>query len=83
MLLEWSIKQRFEAFHTIELYWKIIGKKYSSSGLEDILVEATVFGPNAAPVILAEKKYKRCGLTHPLMYDVMTRFHLKAFLAGS
>ena len=29
---------------------------------------------------MAGKNYKRCGLAHSLMYDVMTRFHLKAFL---
>ena len=72
---------RLGGFHIMELYWKIIGKKYSSSKLEDILVEAAVFGPNAASAIMAGKHYKRCGLAHSLMYDVMTRFHLKAFLA--
>ena len=72
---------RLGGFHIMELYWRIIGKKYSSSGLEDILVEAAVFGPNAASVIMAGKNYKRCGLAHSLMYDVMTRSHLKAFLA--
>ena len=76
ILLDLSIKQRFAAFHIMELYWKIMGKKCSSSGLEDIVVEASVFGPNTASVIMAGKNYKRCGLAHSLMYDVMTRFHL-------
>ena len=30
---------------------------------------------------MAGKNYKRCGLAHSIMYDVMTIFHLKAFLA--
>ena len=30
---------------------------------------------------MAGKNYTRGGLTHSLMYDVMTRFHLKAFLS--
>ena len=36
-----------------EPVWKIFSKKYAASGLEDILVEANVFGPNAASVIMS------------------------------
>ena len=49
---------RLGGFHIIELYWEIIGEKYSSSRLEDILVDAAVFGPNAASVIMTGKNYK-------------------------
>ena len=71
---------RLGGFHIMKLYWKIIGKKYSSSGLEDILVEAAVFELDASSVIMAGKNYKRCGLAHSLISDVMTRFHFLAWL---
>lgn len=71
---------RLGGFHIMELYWKILGKRYSASGLDDILVEAGVFGPNAMSVIMAGKNYKRCGLAHSLMFESLTRLHIKAFL---
>ena len=40
--------------------WKISGNKYAASGLEDILVEVNVFGPNAVSVIMNGRNYMRC-----------------------
>lgn len=41
-------------FHIMELCWKILSIKYSASGMEDILVEAAIFGPNAVSVIMTQ-----------------------------
>ena len=71
---------RLGGFHIMELYWKILGKRYLSSGFDDILVEAGIFGPNAMTHIMAGGHYKRCSLAHMLMHEAMTRLHIQAFL---
>ena len=58
----------------------MFGKKYAASVLEDILVEANVFGPNAASVIMSGSDYKRCTLAHTLMYEAVCRLEWNAFL---
>ena len=63
--------------------WKILGKKYAASGLEDILIEANVFGPNAASVVMNGGNYKRCTMAHSLMYETICRLEWKSFLAWS
>ena len=71
---------RLGGFHVHEQVWKILGKKYAASGLEDILVEANVFGPNSASVIMKGGNYKRCTLAHSLMYETICRLEWKSFL---
>ena len=71
---------RLGGFHIMELYWKIIGKRFSASGLEDILIEADVFGPNAMSMIMQGGHYKRCTLAHRLMHEVMCRLEFQGFL---
>ena len=55
----------------------ILGKKNAASGLEDILVEANVFSPNAGSVIMNGGNYKRCTLAHCLMYETICRLEWK------
>ena len=84
-LKNWSelshVVLRMGGFHILELYWKIMGKRYSFSGFEDILTEAEVFGPNAMTHIMQGGNYKRCTLAHKLMYEVMCRMQFRAFLS--
>ena len=42
-------------FHILEMFWKILGKRYGDAGLMDLLVESKLFGPNAANVIMTGK----------------------------
>ena len=72
---------RMGGFHILELYWKIMGKRYSFSGFEDILTEAEVFGPNAMNHIMQGGNYKRCTLGHKLLFEVMFRMQFQAFLS--
>ena len=60
-----------------EQVWKIFGKKYAASGLEDILVEANVFGANAPSVIMSGSSFKRCTLAHSLMNEAICRLEWK------
>ena len=71
---------RLGGFHVHEQVWKIFGKKYAASGLDDILAEANVFGPNAASIIMSGGNYKRCTLAHNLMYEAICRLEWNAFL---
>ena len=70
---------RLGGFHIMELYWKILGKRFTESGLDDLLVEAGIFGPNAASMIMQGKHYKRCTLAHKLMFEAMGMLKWQAF----
>ena len=67
-------------FHVLEQAWTLFGKKYLGSGLEDIIVESDIFGPNAASQIMKGKNFKRCSLAHMLTYEIMCMFESTAFL---
>ena len=71
---------RLGGFHILEMFWKILGKRYGDAGLMDLLIESKVFGPNAAKVIMTGKNHKRCSLDHKLMHEVMSRMEWAAFL---
>ena len=61
----------------MELYWKILGKRYRECGLDDFLMEAGVLGPNSASLVMQDK---RCTLAHKLMFEVVGRLKWQAFL---
>ena len=42
-------------FHILEMFWKILGKRYRDAGLMDLFIEVKVFIPNAAKVIMTGK----------------------------
>ena len=54
---------RMGGFHILELYWKIMGKRYSFSGFKNILAEDEVFGPNVMTHIMKGGNYKRCNIS--------------------
>ena len=62
---------RFGGFHILDMFWKILGKRYGDAGLMDLLIESKVFVPNVAKVIMTGKNHKRCSLAHKLMHEVM------------
>ena len=55
------------------------GLRHQNNLFDDILVEASIFGPN---VMSAYKNYKRCGLALFLMYEAMARLYIKTFWSG-
>ena len=67
-------------FHVLEQAWKLFGKKYLGSILEDILVKSEIFGPNAVNQIMKGKNFKRCSLAHMLTYEIMCMLEFTAFL---
>ena len=72
---------RLDGFHVHEQVWKIFGKKYAASGLEDIHAEANVFDANAASVIMSGSTFKRCTLARSLVNEAICRLEWNAFLA--
>ena len=64
---------RLGGFHMLEMFWKILGKRYGETGLMDLLTESKVFVPNIAKVIMVGKNHKRCSLAYKLMHEVMSR----------
>ena len=66
--------------HVLEQAWKLFGKTYLGSRLEDILVKSEIFGPNAVNQIMKGKNFKRCSLAHMLTYETMCRLKFTAFL---
>ena len=57
----------------------MIGKRYSESGFEDILIEADLYGSNTVSKIIKGKSYNRDVRTHKLMLEALLRLKWEAF----
>ena len=69
-------------FHIMVLYWKIFGKGSAESGLDELLIEAGVFGQNATSMIMQDKHYKQCTLPYKLIFEVMCWLQWQDFSNG-
>lgn len=54
-------------------FCRTIGKKFKSSGLEDIFVESDVIGPGSINGMLSGKHYNRCVMIYTLLYEVLEK----------
>ena len=57
----------------------MIGKRYSESGFEDILIEADLYGSNTVAKIIESKSYNRGVRAHKLMLEALLRLKWEAF----
>ena len=60
-------------------FLRAIGQHMECSGLEDVLLEAGVFGPNAAASALEGKHYYRAVRGHQLTYEALWRLKWRYF----
>ena len=62
-----DIVPRLDAFHTTSCLLPVIGKRFSSAGLRDVIKESGVIEEGSVDGILTEKAYNRAVRFHRLM----------------
>lgn len=79
-VIQWKRPKEFEhviirmgAMHIEMNFMSCIGKIYGDSGLEDIWIEADIYGPNTVNHIMNGKAYYKCSRGHKLMYEAKMR----------
>lgn len=67
-------------FHIALNYLSLLGKKYASSGLEDLLIESGVHAARTTSVLMLRKSYNRGIRAHKLSMEALFRLLWQAFL---
>ena len=70
---------RMGGFHTALNFLSVIGKRYSESGFEDILIEADLYGSNTVAKIIKSKSYDRGVRAHKLILEALLRLKWETF----
>ena len=70
---------RMGGFHIILNYLSLLGKKFENSGLEDLLIEAGVYGSATISSIIKGKAYNRGIRAHKLTMEALFRLQWHAF----
>ena len=58
---------RMGAFHVINTYLAVIGRRFGSAGLHDVLVEADILASGYADAVLEGRHYNRGIRAHKLL----------------
>jgi hypothetical protein len=84
--IQWRRKEEFEnvilrmgGFHLAMNYIHVIGQCYEESGLDDILIEAGLYGSSTVNRIIKGKSYNRAIRAHKLMFEAMMHLRWAAF----
>ena len=85
--IQWRLRQEFESmvtrmggFHVVMNYLAVLGKKYQSSGIENLLIESGMYGSSTTSIRLKGKSYNRVVGTHKIVMEAMLRLQLHAFV---
>ncbi|XP_065182225.1 uncharacterized protein LOC135812936 [Sycon ciliatum] len=70
---------RMGAFHTSCAFLAVLGKRFGSAGLEDLLVESGVVGSNACKQVMAGKHYNRGVRLHKLAFECLLGVNWKLY----
>ena len=57
----------------------MIGQRFGSAGLSEVLVEASAVGPGSVAGVVDGKHYNRAKDCHKVIVEAMRRLHLDAF----
>ena len=68
------------SFHTVCAYLRVIGKKVTGSGFEDILSEAALITPGSLNGVLTGKQYNRALVCHKSFVEALERLLFAAYL---
>ena len=71
------------SFHIALNFLSVIGKRYSESGFEDILIEADLYGSNTVAKTIKGKSSNRGVRAHKLMLEALLRLKWEAFCQWS
>eukprot|EP00117_Sycon_ciliatum_P005471 scpid86952/ scgid9409/ len=66
-----NVVLRMGAFHTAYAFLAVLGKRFASAGLEDLLVESGVVGASACKQVMAGKHYNRAVRLHKLVFECL------------
>ena len=58
----------------------VLGKRYQSSGIADVLVESDVYGPGTVTSLMKGKSYNRRVSAHKLTMEALFRLRWQAFI---
>lgn len=72
---------RLGGFHIALNYLSLLGKKFRSSGLEDLLIESGVYATGTTSAIMKGKSYNRGVRAHKLVMEGLFRLMWSAFIA--
>ena len=85
--IQWRQRQEFESmvirmggFHIAMNYLAVLGKKYQSSGIEDLLIESGMYGSSTTSILLKGKSYNRGVRAHKIVMEAMFRLPWRAFV---
>ena len=70
---------RLGGFHIILNYLALLGKKYDGSGLEDLLIEAGLYGSGTVSALMKGKSYNRGVRAHKLTMEALFRLQWRFF----
>ena len=71
---------RLGGFHITLNFLAVLGKRYQSSGIEDVLVESDVYGPGTVTSLMKGKSYNRGVRAHKLAMEALFRLMWQAFI---
>ncbi|XP_077968888.1 uncharacterized protein LOC144422864 [Styela clava] len=71
---------RLGEFHTCMSFLSVIGKRYESSGLSDILIESRVVAPGSINSIMHGRHYNRSIRAHKLVFEALHRMRWNVFI---
>ena len=66
-------------FHPCCIYLAVLGKRFGSAGLREIIVEANLTGPGSVETVLREKHYNRALRVVKAVYEASMRLKFEAF----
>ena len=70
---------RMGPFHPCCIYLAVLGKRFGSAGLTEIVVKADLTGPGSVEAVLREKHYNRALRVTKTVYEALIRLKLEAF----
>ena len=71
---------RLGGFHITLNFLAVLGKRYQSSGIEDVLVESGAYGPGTVTSLMKGKSYNRGVRAHKLTMEALFRLMWQAFI---
>ena len=87
--IQWRLRQEFECmviqmggFHIVMNYLAVLGKKYQSSGIADLLIESGKYESTSTSILLKGKSYNRGIRAHKIVMEALFRLQLRASCNG-
>ena len=65
-------------FHIVMNYLAVLGKKFQSSGIEDLLIESGMYESSTTSILLKENSYNRGIRAHKIAMEAMFRLQWRA-----